>query len=89
MAQGKDPNDQLVKAQIEQLNADLEVTQNKQADDDDGSPDVEGVDDRALHCFLQAGLQEGTLKTELTDKDCTFLVNLINDDNGKTIPYES
>ena len=29
------------------------------------------------------------MKTELTDKDCTFLVNLINDENQKSIPYES
>lgn len=47
-----DPN--LVKQQIENLNSDLNVTSgNDQADNGGGDgPDVEGVDDRALHCYL-------------------------------------
>lgn len=78
MAQGIQATEQQVQQQIEQLNADLN-TQKAQSPDEDDAPDFNGVDDRALHCFLQVGLQEGTLKTELTDKDCTFLVNLAND----------
>ena len=67
------------------MNNDLEVTEGK----DDQGPDFDGVDDRAIHCFLQVGLQSGTLRTEMDEKDCTFLVNLINQENLQAIPYES
>lgn len=50
--------------------------------------DVDGIDDKQIHCFLEAGLQSGTLRTELTEKDCIFLVNLINQENLKAVPYE-
>ena len=59
--------------------------------DDDGEsskPDVDGVDDKCLHCFLEVGLQSGVLKTDLSDKDCIFLVNHINQENLRAIPYE-
>ena len=82
----------LIQQQIANLNQDLNVTSNQPKEDaQEGGdqPDVEGVDDRSLHCFLQVGLQSGTLRTEITEKDCTFLVNLINQSNLKTIPYES
>ena len=93
MAEGTDLSDPLVQQQIENLNSDLAVTgtgqnQNDQ-NGDEGGVDFDGLDDRALHCFLQVGLASGTLKTELTDKDCTFLVNLINEENLKAIPYEA
>jgi len=70
------------------MNSDLHDQSQEPAYDPD-QRDSDGVNDRGLHCFLQVGLQEGTLKTELTDKDCTFLVNLINDENQKHIPYEA
>jgi hypothetical protein len=69
------------------LNTDLNVKREDAADS--GGPDFDGIDDRSMYCFLQAGLAEGTLRTELTDKDCTFLVNLIVQDNLKAVPYES
>lgn len=49
---GGDQN--LIKQQIENLNSDLNVTTtNDQGNNGDGdAPDVEGVDDRALHCYL-------------------------------------
>lgn len=80
MALGCAPNDRRTKQKIQQLNSDLH-DQSQEGTFDPNVRDSDGVNDRALHCFLQVGLQEGTLKTELTDKDCTFLVNLINDEN--------
>ena len=84
---------QMIQQQIASLNQDLgNVTSNQPKDDgQDGGeqPDVDGVDDHSLHCYLAVGLQSGTLRTEITVKDCTFLVNLINQQNLKTIPYES
>ena len=50
---GGDQN--MIKQQIENLNQDLNVTSNNndQSNNADGdAPDVEGVDDRALHCYL-------------------------------------
>jgi hypothetical protein len=78
MSEGCAPNDRRTKQKIEQLNTDLHGDQNLE---DEINSYMDGVNDKALNCFLQVGLQEGTLKTELTDKDCTFLVNLINDQN--------
>lgn len=83
LEEGGDPNSAEVKA----LNDDLEVNDGKQ--DDNQGPDFDGVDDRAMYCFLEVGLQTGTLRTEMTDKDCIFLVNLINEENLKAVPYES
>ena len=75
----------LVQQQMELLNQDLAANAHSSAnqsskinDGESNGTDVEGVDDRAIHCFLQAGLQSGTLRTELNEKDCIFLVNLIN-----------
>jgi hypothetical protein len=51
---------------------------------------VEGIDDKAINCFLEVGLETGTLRSVLTIKECTFLVNLITEENNmKAIPYES
>lgn len=83
LEEGGDPNSEEVQA----LNHDLEINDGQM--DDNSGPDFDGVDDRALHCFLEAGLQTGTLRTEMTEKDCIFLVNLINEENQKAIPYES
>ena len=69
------------------LNDDLELNKKENEDENQGS-DVEGVDDRAMCCFLEAGLDEGTLRAPIEEKECTFLVNMINGSNSKTIPYE-
>lgn len=83
---------------MENLNADLNVTStdNKKATDDqnnggqdEGGGDFDGVDDRSLHCFLQVGLQGGVLKSDINEKDCIFLVNVIAQEKLKAIPYES
>jgi hypothetical protein len=80
---------------MENLNADLNITStdNKKGDDqngqDDGGADFDGVDDRSLHCFLQIGLQGGVLKSDINEKDCIFLVNVIAQDKLKAIPYEA
>jgi len=72
---------------MQALNNDLAATSGQQ-EEEEGGADVEGVDDKAIGCFLEAGLQSGTLRTELTPKECTFLVNLINQANMKAVPYE-
>ena len=43
----------------------------------DDAVDFDGVDDRALHCFLDVGLVPGSLKTEVTDRDCIFMISVI------------
>lgn len=66
---------------MEVLNSDLNTSkfENNIADTEgDVGTEVEGIDDRVIHCFLEAGLQLGTLRNELTEKECIFLVNLIN-----------
>jgi len=40
-----------------------------------------GIDDRAIFCYFKTNLQPETLKSELTDKHSTFLVNLMTDNN--------
>ena len=83
-------NDNMAKQQMEFLNNDLELASNKGDDEEGGGADFDGIDDKCMHCFLQAGLQTGTLRTEISEKDCTFLVNLINQEkNQKAIPYEA
>ena len=81
---------ELVKQQLSVLNSDLansSVAGGANDDGDDGT-DEEGVDDRIIHCFLEAGLQAGTLRSVLTEKECIFLVNLINQENKKVVLYE-
>ena len=70
---------------MENLNADLNVTSGNNKNDDannmdEGGADFDGVDDRSLHCFLQVGLQEGVNKSDINEKDCIFLVNVIAQD---------
>ena len=80
---------------MENLNADLQITSadNKKNDQqngqDDGGAEFDGIDDRCLHCCLQVGLQGGVLKSDINEKDCIFLVNVIAQDKLKAIPYES
>lgn len=70
---------------MEVLNRDLAA--NTGGITEDGT-DIEGIDDKQIHCFLEAGLQSGTLRTDLTEKDCIFLVNLMNQANKKAVPFE-
>jgi len=74
----------LVKEKLDQLNEAESEIQNgdgspNKRDDEEGKPDFAGIDSKTIYCFLQLGLQEGTLKTELDDKECNFLVNLVNE----------
>ena len=43
--------------------------------------DCLGIDDRALELFFRHTLQADTLKTDINDKQCTFLVNIMTDNN--------
>jgi len=74
----------MLKQQIEALNRDL--AENKENEEE--GADIDGIDDKNIACFLEAGLQPGTLRSEIELKECTFLVNMINQSNQKAIPYE-
>jgi hypothetical protein len=64
-------------------------SKNDKDDDTNSEADNSGVDARVLMCFLEVGLK-GVLELEITEKDCTFLVNVINDENKrKSITYEN
>lgn len=41
-----------------------------------------------LYCFFKVSLQSGTLKQDFTDKQCSFLVNLMTDNNASRVTYE-
>lgn len=47
-----------------------------------------GIDDHSIYCFFKLNLQPGTLKQDLTDKQCSFLVNLMTDNNSTKVSYE-
>lgn len=53
-----------------------------------GIQDPLGIDDRALFVFFTCNLQPETLKTVITERQCTFLVNLMTDNNQSCINYE-
>lgn len=53
-----------------------------------GVIDQLGIDDRALFVFFTYNLQPETLKSQITEKQCTFLVNLMSDNNQNMISYE-
>ena len=86
-------SDKIVKEKLDQL-AEAEKGQKDNGNSpmrqggDDEKPDFAGIDSKTIYCFLQLGLQEGTLKTELDMKECNFLVNLVNE-NQMAISYES
>ena len=46
-----------------------------------GEQDILGINDRALFVFFTCNLQPDTLKTEISEKQCGFLVNLMTDNN--------
>ena len=54
-----------------------------------GEPDCLGIDDRALELFFRHTLQADTLKSNITDRQCTFLVNIMTDNNHSQISYEA
>ena len=53
-----------------------------------GNTDYTGIDDRALFVFFTCNLQPGTLKSDISEKQCTFLVNLMTDNNQSFVTYE-
>lgn len=57
LAGGSDPNDPIVRQQIENLNSDLQTAISGKENHNDNNngedvPDFDGVDDRSLYCFL-------------------------------------
>ena len=46
-----------------------------------GADEYGGIMDRSLYVFFTCNLQPGTLKSEISEKQCTFLVNLMTDNN--------
>ena len=50
--------------------------------------DYNGIFDRSLYVFFTCNLQPGTLKSDITEKQCTFLVNLMTDNNQSVVSYE-
>ena len=53
-----------------------------------GATDWTGIDDRSLFVFFTCNLQPATLKSEISEKQCTFLVNLMTDNNKSVVTYE-
>ena len=53
-----------------------------------GSRSKPGFDDRDIYCFFRTNLQPGTLKQDFTDRQTSFLVNLMTDNNSTHVSYE-
>jgi len=47
-----------------------------------------GLDEQAIFCYFKLKLQHGTLKSELTERQCSFLINLMSDTNQTSTSYE-
>lgn len=47
-----------------------------------------GITYKAFFCYFRVNLSPGTLKSELSEKDCNFLVNLMTDNNHSMVSYE-
>lgn len=47
-----------------------------------------GITHKAFFCYFKVKLNAGTLKCELTEKHCSFLVNLMTDNNCSVVSYE-
>ena len=73
---------------VRHLNADGTIREYPIESVRNGEPDVLGIDDRGLFVFFTCNLQPETLKTVITEKQCTFLVNLMTDNNQTFINYE-
>lgn len=50
--------------------------------------DSNNFDDHSIFCFFKINLQADTLKQDFTDKQCSFLVNLMTDNNSTKVTYE-
>lgn len=50
--------------------------------------ETNGICHKAFYCYFQVKLNPGTLKCELTEKQCSFLVNLMTDNNHSVVSYE-
>ena len=53
-----------------------------------GGTDYTGIDDRSLYVFFTCNLQPATLKSDISERQCTFLVNLMTDNNQSVVSYE-
>ena len=53
-----------------------------------GGDDYTGIFDRSLFVFFTCNLQPGTLKSDISEKQCTFLINLMTDNNQTVVSYE-
>lgn len=49
---------------------------------------ISGIDDHSIYCYFKVRLQPGTLKQDFTDRQCSFLVNLMTDNNSTSVSYE-
>lgn len=47
-----------------------------------------GITFKAFFGFFRSNLNPGTLKSELTEKQCSFLVNIMTDNNQSVVSYE-
>ena len=53
-----------------------------------GEQEARELDDRAIFCYFRLKLTADTLKHDFTDKQCTFLVNLMTDNSKTNVSYE-
>jgi Ca2+-binding EF-hand superfamily protein len=47
-----------------------------------------GITYKTFYCYFRCTLSPGTLKNELTERQCNFLVNLMVDNNHSEVSYE-
>ena len=45
-------------------------------------------DDRSLHHFFEYCLQQDTLVSDISQRECTFLVNLLSENGRNWVNYE-
>lgn len=49
---------------------------------------MKGLDDHSIYCYFKVRLQPGTLKQDFTDRQCSFLVNLLTNNSSTSASYE-
>jgi hypothetical protein len=49
---------------------------------------LHGLEEKTLFVYFKLNLQQGTLKTELTERQCAFLINLMSDTHKTEVSYE-
>ena len=49
---------------------------------------LHGLDEKSLNVYFKLNLQTATLKGELTERQCAFLVNLMSDTHQTEVSYE-